>query len=55
MSWILARLAEPSTHAGIAAILFAIGTFYPPAAPITTILAGLFGGVSVVKAEPKAS
>lgn len=52
---ILARLNEPSTHAGIAAVLVAISQI-PALAPYAIFIQGaavLFGSAGVVKGEKK--
>lgn len=49
MNWFMARLAEPSTHAGIAAIVAGVGQIFPEAAPFTSIFAMLFGGIAASK------
>lgn len=45
------RIKEPSTHAGIAAILAALAPALPQYAPILQGLIALFGGVAVVMRE----
>lgn len=49
MSWLFSRLAEPSTHAGIAAVVAGIGQMFPEVAPYTSLIAMLFGGVAFSK------
>jgi hypothetical protein len=49
MDWILARLAEPSTWAGLAVIATAVGQAFPVAAPITMPLAGVCGVIATAR------
>ena len=51
MKWLIQRLQEPSTHAGIGIVLTALSTFLPQYAPIITGVASLFGFGAVVTAE----
>ena len=54
MNWFLARLAEPSTHAALAALAgsIAASTTGPTQAAAMTV-AVLFGGAGVVTSEKK--
>jgi hypothetical protein len=49
MDWILTRLSESSTWAGLATIAVAIGQAFPPVAPITTPLAGVCGVIAAAR------
>ena len=54
MNWLLARLAEPSTHAGLAAICSAIPLFFPGNVAVQQFCSGLailLGGTAVVTSE----
>lgn len=49
MEWILARLSEPSSWAGFAVILAAVGQAFPAATTITTPLAGVCGVIAAAR------
>ena len=50
MSWFLARLAEPSTHAGIAAVIGTLSEVLPPPYSIALkFIAAGFGGIAIAK------
>lgn len=51
MNWLIARLKEPSTYAGLAAICVAIGSSFPPAAVVTVPLAAVLGALATVTKE----
>lgn len=55
MDAILARLKEPSTWAGVAAILLAVGKAFPHAAGVTDALAVVLGGGAVAGSEGAAA
>lgn len=48
MEWLLARLKEPSTYAGLGSIAAAVGVAVPPAAFVAGPLAALFGGLAAI-------
>ena len=50
-----ARLAEPSTYAGLAAIIMVIGQFFPQISPFTNLLAVILGGAAAALKERGAS
>lgn len=52
--WILERLKEPSTHAGISALLAAAASFLPQYAVIIWTVAGIFGFGAVIISEKSA-
>lgn len=52
--WILERLKEPSSHAGISALLAAVTSFFPQYAAIIWTVAGIFGFGAVVISEKSA-
>lgn len=52
LGFLLARLREPSTHAGIATVLMAIAPMLPAYASILQAIAVAFGGVAVAKPDP---
>jgi hypothetical protein len=56
MTFIIARLREPSTYAGLAALLAAFGISVPSDLfqSIATVLTGIAGVAAVVLAERKA-
>lgn len=47
MNYLLARMSEPSSHAGLAAVLQAFSYFFPQYNAVLTALAVLFGGVAI--------
>lgn len=51
ITFLLARMREPSTHAGIAAVLMAVAPFLPAYAGILQAIAVAFGGVAVAKPD----
>lgn len=51
VTFILARMREPSTHAGIAAVLMALAPMFPAYAGILQAIAVAFGGVAVAKPD----
>ncbi len=51
MNWVLARIHEPSTHAGIAGLLQALASFLPQYAIVFNTLTGLFATVAVIKSD----
>lgn len=53
MQAILARLKEPSTHAGIAALLQVGKTFFPTYAAFFDMATMAFGSLAVVSPEAK--
>jgi hypothetical protein len=56
MQYVLARLTEASTWAGLAAIAGSIGAAYPPLAAYTTAAAIVFGAIAAaIKGGPAAS
>ena len=55
MSWILDRLKEPSTHAGLATLFLAASQFFPQYASLILGVAGLFGCGAVATTEKTAS
>ena len=46
-----ARLAEPSTYAGLSAIVMVIGQFFPQISPFTNLLAVILGGAAAALKE----
>lgn len=55
MKYLLQRLIEPSSHAGLAAIAVALGTFFPQYKAVADALVALFGSLAVVISEKQAS
>lgn len=55
MNWLVARLSEPSSHAGIALLLQAAGSFLPAYKPVFDLLSGFFASVAVVAPEKPAA
>lgn len=53
LTQIIARLNEPSTHAGLAALCLVAATFFPPYAVYLQAAAAVFGGAGVLKKEGK--
>lgn len=53
LTFLLARLREPSTHAGIAAVLMAIAPMFPAWAGVLQAIAVAFGGVAVAKPDAR--
>lgn len=53
MSWLVSRLREPSTHAGVAALLQVASTFVPQYKPVFDALTFLFGTIAVAAPEVK--
>lgn len=51
MQWIFSRIKEPSTHAGIAALLLAGSSFFPQYAGIIQTVAALFGFGAIGSSE----
>lgn len=51
MQWLKARLAEPSTHAGLASILVVIAGIVPEYQNYILGAAVMLGGVAVVKKD----
>ena len=51
MKWIVDRLSEPSTHAGLAAILLAISSFFPEFATVLQSIAAIFGLTAAGKSD----
>lgn len=51
MDWLIARLKEPSTWAGLGAVFAAIGTAFPPSAFIAAPLAGFCGVLAAATKE----
>jgi hypothetical protein len=51
MSWLLARLKEPSTYAGAASICAALGVSFPAYASIFAGVSSALGGVAVLTRE----
>ena len=49
--WVIDRLKEPSTHAGISAILMALASFFPQYSTIIWTVAGIFGFAAVGVSE----
>lgn len=49
MDWIIDRLDEPSTYAGLSGIAVSVGISAPLYAAATTLLAAIFGLVAVIK------
>lgn len=49
--WLLERLKEPSTHAGISALLMATASFFPQYSQMIWAIAGLFGFAAIGIAE----
>lgn len=50
--WIIGRLLEPSSHAGVAAIAQGLKYFMPPSwAPVADAASGLFGALAVALSE----
>lgn len=49
--WLIARLAEPSTHAAVAAVLIALYPFLPQ--PDATVVAIFFGALGFAIPEKK--
>lgn len=54
MSWLFARLAEPSTAAGIAAVSQAAKFISPTWGAVFDAVTGLFGALAVALSEKKA-
>jgi len=53
MDYIIARLKEPSTHAGIAALIAAAAAFLPQYAQYIMGVAGVFGLTAVAMPDQK--
>ena len=51
--WLIERLKEPSTHAGVAALILVIAGFFPQYKDVIMTIAGLFGFVAVAVPEQK--
>lgn len=51
MNWLFARLSEPSTWAGIAAVAVTVGQAFPPAMVATVPLAAICGALAGVMKE----
>ena len=51
MNWILDRIREPSTHAGLGIVVTAAAQLFPQYQMLILGIAGLFGVGSVVIAE----
>ena len=51
ITFLLARMREPSTHAGIAAVLMALAPIVPAYAGILQAIAVAFGGVAIAKPD----
>lgn len=51
MSWIVDRLKEPSTYAGLAGIALALGMTAESYTALSNIAVALFGAVAVILAE----
>jgi hypothetical protein len=49
MSWLLTRLSEPSTWAGLAAVAIAIGTAFPVTAVVTAPIAAVCGTIAAAR------
>jgi|WetSurMetagenome_2_1015567.scaffolds.fasta_scaffold1445428_1 hypothetical protein len=47
MEWIKSRLAQGSSHAGIAALLQGLKFFFPAYAPVIDAGSALFGAIAV--------
>ena len=53
MNWLLARLKEPSTWAGLGTVIAAVGTAFPSTA-VATIPAGVVFGALAASMKEKA-
>lgn len=51
MQWLLARLKEPSTHAGIGMLLMAAAQFFPAYSTVILSIGTAFGFTAVVKKD----
>lgn len=54
LSFVISRLREPSTHAGIAALLLALSQMFPAYALILQTAAAVFGGGAIAAPDPSA-
>lgn len=53
MNYLLAKLTQPSTHAGLATALQASAFFFPQYANIFTGIAMIFGGAAATMPHPE--
>lgn len=53
MQWVIDRLDEPSTYAGLSGLATAVGISQPLYGAISAILTAVFGLVAILKKEGK--